>query len=119
MLLCKLQALASVWCRWLSRSLHCPMPLQCTSKRTMLSAVLAAYNARYPTPQNPDVIATQPNHANTYLNTSFPQQFVNSASVQPNNSYYSVDLPGAHLITLSNYVSSSLCCTAHPALHWI
>lgn len=64
-------------------------------------------------PQDPDTINTSPNYADTFLNTSGNmQQFVNSAAVQPNNSYYSIDIQGMHLISLSNYVSESFGCVS-------
>ena len=65
----------------------------------------AAYNARYPTPQDPAQLSTAPNYAGAYLNTSGdPRQFIDPPSARPNNTFYSVRLPGTHLIALSNYL---------------
>lgn len=72
----------------------------------------AAYNARYPVPTNPAIIGTAPNPLNAYI--ALPQttpvlQFNDAPSVQPNNSYYSIDLPGAHLVSLTSYVRGLAC----------
>lgn len=56
-------------------------------------------------PQDPAALNTEPNNANAYLNTGGDsRQFANSATARPNNTYYSVQLSGAHLIALSNYL---------------
>ena len=79
---------------------------------------LAAYNARYPVPTNTAVLNTSPNSAGAYLasrQTTPILKFNNDPSIQPNGSFFSVDLPGAHLVSLSSYVSAPedpSCCTA-------
>lgn len=71
-----------------------------------LPAAAAAFNARYPGPQDPGVIETAPNWATTLLDPSNVRQWAaGSGAAQPNNSYFSIDVGPAHIISLSNYVS--------------
>lgn len=63
----------------------------------------AAYNARYPMPQDRATLNTAPNWASLYVGHG--RAFKNEASVQPNNSYYSLDVSHAHIVSLSSYVS--------------
>ena len=64
----------------------------------------AAYNARYPQPQDPALINTAPNHGSVYLGSG--GRF--KSGVRLNNSFYSVEASGAHIVSLSNYVSCGL-----------
>ena len=75
-----------------------------------MALLCAAYNARYPGPpllkSSPDAINVSPNYGSLFLGSG--GKFKNEQWVQTNNSYYSVDVSGAHVISMSNYVSRVL-----------
>ncbi|EFN59723.1 hypothetical protein CHLNCDRAFT_133298 [Chlorella variabilis] len=75
------------------------------------NATFTAVNARYPVPQDPDseTLMTGPNYGAYYLNqsawfTSNHSQFKNESGFATQSGYFSLDLPGVHIISLHSYV---------------
>lgn len=72
-----------------------------------------SYNARYPNPQDPEVINSAPNYAPLYWDQSLlpgEGKFVSndiSDKVKTNNTWYSVDVGPAHIVMMNNYVPYS------------
>ncbi|KAL4422377.1 hypothetical protein ABPG75_008574 [Micractinium tetrahymenae] len=75
------------------------------------NATFTAVNARYPVPQEPgsDTLMTGPNLGIYYLNqtewfTGNHSQFLNESDFQPQSGYFSLDLPGVHIVSLHSYL---------------
>jgi hypothetical protein len=75
------------------------------------NATNTAVNARYPMPQDPESeeLMTGPNFGVYYLDylnatPSTPTHFKNESDFVPQSGYFSVNLPGVHIISLHSYL---------------